>query len=41
MHAFALELQEAAIEMRIDCELASMGEFSEAIDLISRIKEKQ
>lgn len=41
MHAFALELQDAAIEMRIECELASMGEFSEAIDLISRVKEKQ
>ena len=40
MHAFALELKDAAIEMRIECELASMNEFSEAISVIETVREK-
>lgn len=40
MHAFALELNEAAIEMRIECELASMDEYSESISVIETVKEK-
>lgn len=40
MNAFALELQEAAIENRIEFELLTMGEYSDAISVIETIKEK-
>lgn len=40
MNAFALELQEAANENRIEFELLTMGEYSDAISVIETIKEK-
>ncbi len=40
MNAFALELQEAANENRIEFELLTMCEYSDAISVIETIKEK-
>jgi len=40
MNAFALELQDAATELQIECELLNMTEYSEAISVIETMKEK-